>query len=240
MRYSIEDHLGSSCLELDQQAAVISHEGYYPYGGTAWWAARSKADADYKTIRYSGKERDASGLDYYGARYYAGWLGRWVNPDPAENIDGLNRYKMVGNNPIVYTDPSGEEKKKINKDIHMIWIGEAPEKLETQIANINNTAKQASGYKVHLYLETAIKDSYTKILKKLKIHDIIYLRESKLFSDFQRTEIATIYNDFRSGDPKNLAFAADVLRPYIVKELGGMYSDVDDIYEKANTKTQKN
>ncbi|MDP9657870.1 UNVERIFIED_ORG: insecticidal toxin complex protein TccC [Pseudomonas putida] len=239
LRYSIDDHLGSSCLELDQQAAVISHEGYYPYGGTAWWAARSEVDADYKTIRYSGKERDASGLYYYGARYYAGWLGRWINPDPAGDIDGLNRYTMVGNNPIVYTDETGQKKNKINKDIHLIWIGESPEKLAAQVANINNTAKQASGYKVHLYLDTTNKSSYSETLKKLKIHDITHLQDSKLFSDFQKTEIATMYNDFRSGDPRNFAFAADVLRPYIVSQLGGIYSDVDDIYEKTDTKTQK-
>ncbi len=107
VRYSIDDHLGSSCLELDRLAAVISHEGYYPYGGTAWWAARSKVDADYKTIRYSGKELDASGLMYYGLRYLAPWLGRWINPDPLGLVDGLNVYRMVGNNPINFIDVQG-------------------------------------------------------------------------------------------------------------------------------------
>ncbi|CAI8880590.1 insecticidal toxin complex protein TccC [Pseudomonas sp. IT-P171] len=230
LRYSVDDHVGSCSLELDKDAGVISHEGYYPFGGTAWWAARSRVDADHKTIRYSGKEQDACGLYYYGFRYYAPWLGRWVNPDPAGDVDGLNRYGMVGNNPIVYRDSWGTEKKPINKDIHMIWIGEAPEKLAAHIANINNTVKQASGYKVHLYLETAIKDRYSKILTQLNVHDIIYLRDSELFNEFQKTEISTLYNDFRLGDPKNLAYVADTLRPFIVYKLGGMYSDVDDIY----------
>jgi len=239
VRYSIDDHLGSSCLELDQLAAVISHEGYYPYGGTAWWAARSKVDADYKTIRYSGKERDASGLYYYGARYYAGWLGRWINPDPAGNIDGLNFYQMVGNNPIVHIDPSGQQQEEINKVIHMIWIGETPEKLAAHIDNINNIVKQASGYKVHLYLDTTEKDSYSTILKNLKAHDITYLRDSTLYSDFQNTDIATIYNDFRSGDSRNFAFAADVLRIYLVHNSGGVYSDVDDIYVNVNREKQQ-
>ncbi|PMZ01277.1 RHS repeat protein [Pseudomonas sp. FW306-02-F02-AA] len=107
LRYSLDDHLGSSSLEVDKDAAVISHEGYYPYGGTAWWAARSQVDADYKTIRYSGKEQDACGLYYYGFRYYAPWLGRWVNPDPAGTVDGLNLYGMVQNNPIGKVDRRG-------------------------------------------------------------------------------------------------------------------------------------
>ncbi|MBD9614127.1 RHS repeat protein [Pseudomonas sp. PDM02] len=107
LRYCVDDHLGSCSLELDKHAGVISHEGYYPYGGTAWWAARSKVDADYKTVRYSGKERDACGLYYYGFRYFAPWLGRWVNPDPAGSVDGLNLYCFCGNNPVCRTDSDG-------------------------------------------------------------------------------------------------------------------------------------
>jgi RHS repeat-associated protein len=107
-RYRVDDHLGSSCLELDENAGIVSHEGYYPFGGTAWWAARSDIDASYKTVRYSGKERDASGLYYYGRRYYAPWLCRWISPDPAGDVDGLNRFTMVANRPESAVDPDGQ------------------------------------------------------------------------------------------------------------------------------------
>ncbi|MBP1089333.1 MULTISPECIES: RHS repeat domain-containing protein [Pseudomonas] len=107
VRYSLGDHLGSSTLELDQQGGLISQESYYPFGGTAWWAARSAVEAKYKTVRYSGKERDASGLYYYGFRYYAPWLQRWINPDPAGAVDGLNFYAMVGNSPLRNKDIAG-------------------------------------------------------------------------------------------------------------------------------------
>jgi len=107
LRYSLSDHLGSSTMELDHRGALISQESYYPFGGTAWWAARSEIDAKYKTVRYSGKERDASGLYYYGFRYYAPWLQRWINPDPAVNIDGLNLYCFVSNSPISLLDSGG-------------------------------------------------------------------------------------------------------------------------------------
>ena len=108
VRYSVDDHLGSSTLELDQNAQVISEEGYYPFGATAWFARGSEVDVDYKTIRYSGKEMDDSGLYYYGARYYAPWLQRWVSADPAGDVDGLNLYGFVGNNPMLYVDVNGE------------------------------------------------------------------------------------------------------------------------------------
>ncbi|WP_440830751.1 RHS repeat domain-containing protein [Pseudomonas fragariae (ex Marin et al. 2024)] len=113
VRYSLGDHLGSSTLELDQQGGLISQESYYPFGGTAWWAARSAVEAKYKTVRYSGKERDASGLYYYGFRYYAPWLQRWINPDPAGDVDGLNAYNFVSNNPVMLIDKDGRIGERI-------------------------------------------------------------------------------------------------------------------------------
>jgi insecticidal toxin complex protein TccC len=107
LRYSLTDHLDSSTLELDHQGGLISQESYYPFGGTAWWAAQDATEAKYKTVRYSGKERDATGLYYYGFRYYAPWLQRWINPDPAGHADGLNRYIFVHNRPISLYDDQG-------------------------------------------------------------------------------------------------------------------------------------
>ncbi|RON71299.1 RHS repeat-associated core domain-containing protein [Pseudomonas fluorescens] len=107
LRYNLEDHLGSCTMELDQNARVISQEGYYPFGATAWMAADSDIEVSYKFTRYSGKEMDVSGLYYYGARYYAPWLQRWVSADPAGDVDGLNLYGFVGNNPMRYVDTQG-------------------------------------------------------------------------------------------------------------------------------------
>ncbi|WP_228759318.1 RHS repeat domain-containing protein [Pseudomonas neuropathica] len=107
LRYSLSDHLGSCTLELDSAGQVISHERYHPFGTTAWFAGRGEVEASYKTLRYSGKERDATGLYYYGFRYYVAWLQRWLNPDPAKDIDGLNHYRFVRNNPILWVDAEG-------------------------------------------------------------------------------------------------------------------------------------
>jgi insecticidal toxin complex protein TccC len=106
-RYNLADHLGSSSLELDSDAEVISQESYHPYGSTAWFAGRNEVEASYKTVRYSGKEQDATGLYYYGFRYYAPWLQRWINPDPAEKTDGLNFFGMVRNSPLTFQDLEG-------------------------------------------------------------------------------------------------------------------------------------
>jgi RHS repeat-associated protein len=67
----------------------------------------------------TGKERDAeSGNDYFGARYYASSMGRFMSPDwsaKAEPVpyaklndpQTLNLYAYVGNNPLTRTDPTG-------------------------------------------------------------------------------------------------------------------------------------
>ncbi|MNX97773.1 Zinc finger, C2H2 type [compost metagenome] len=48
-----------------------------------------------------------TGLYYYGYRYFAPWLSRWISPDPAGAVDGLNLYGFVGNSPVSFTDSDG-------------------------------------------------------------------------------------------------------------------------------------
>ncbi|MEQ7918040.1 RHS repeat-associated core domain-containing protein [Xanthomonas sp. WHRI 1810A] len=127
IRYGLSDHLGSCALELDQQAQTISHESYYPFGGTSWWAGRSEVEARYKTVRYSGKERDATGLYYYGLRYYAPWLMRWINPDPAGDVDGLNVFRWIKSNPVSGFDDSG---------LMFKWFNEILDPDERKIRNL--------------------------------------------------------------------------------------------------------
>uniref|UniRef100_UPI0010357176 RHS repeat domain-containing protein n=1 Tax=Pseudomonas sp. Sample_10 TaxID=2448269 RepID=UPI0010357176 len=106
-RYHLNDHLGSCTLELDDDGEVISQERYHPFGTTAWFAGRGEVEASYRTVRYSGKERDATGFYYYGFRYYVAWWQRWLNPDPAGDVDGMNLFNMVGNQPVVFRDEQG-------------------------------------------------------------------------------------------------------------------------------------
>jgi len=64
--------------------------------------------------RTTGKERDSeSGNDYFGARYYASSIGRWMSPDlpladqePADP-QSWNLYAYVRNNPLNSIDNDG-------------------------------------------------------------------------------------------------------------------------------------
>jgi RHS repeat-associated protein len=69
------------------------------------------------TSRYTGKERDTeSGNDYFGARYYASSMGRFMSPDPLGNQVAVfsnpqtwNMYSYALNNPLKSVDPTGTD-----------------------------------------------------------------------------------------------------------------------------------
>jgi RHS repeat-associated protein len=110
IRYQFGNHLGSASLELNDIATVISYEEYCPYGSTAYQALDEGIKAASKRYRYTGKERDEeSGFYYYGERYSAPWLGRWVACDPAGLIEGTDLYSFTMNNPLRMVDANGTD-----------------------------------------------------------------------------------------------------------------------------------
>lgn len=112
VRYQFENHLGSSCLETDESATVISYEEFHPYGTTSYQANNGEIKAAYKRYRNTGMERDEeSGLEYHNARYYIPWLARWACPDPSGIKDGLNLFISFHNNPVMFSDPDGNNGK---------------------------------------------------------------------------------------------------------------------------------
>jgi RHS repeat-associated protein len=115
VRYQGADHLGSSRLETDADARVISYEEYHPFGTTAYQAVDKDVIAAARRYRYTEMERDEeSGLEHHGARYYVPWLGRWTAPDKlADQLTG-NRYAYVKNNPVIHFDSNGMSEEPVH------------------------------------------------------------------------------------------------------------------------------
>jgi len=95
---------GPTAGEVEEQCQSL------PFGDNQVCAGPDAAEQ-----HFTGKERDTeSGLDYFGARYYASNMGRFMNPDPlgfhvANNADpqSWNFYSYALNNPLRYFDPTG-------------------------------------------------------------------------------------------------------------------------------------
>jgi RHS repeat-associated protein len=109
-RYQLGNHLESVELELGERGALISYEEYSPYGSTTYQAVRSQTQAP-RRYRFAGKERDEeTGLSYFGARYYAPWLGRWVSCDPEIwDAPAESAYMAFANSPVTMSDPDGRK-----------------------------------------------------------------------------------------------------------------------------------
>ena len=117
-RYQYDNHLGSACLELDDMGQVISYEEYYPFGQTSYYTSSRSIEISLKKYKYCGKEKDEeTGLYYYGMRYYADWLCRFVSVDPLQfEYPHYTPYQYAGNKPISYIDLDGAEEKKIQNE----------------------------------------------------------------------------------------------------------------------------
>ena len=105
--YYHADHLGSTNLVTDSAGEIVSETAYYPFGVVRHEHLAKPTEFD-PHYRFSDKERDEeSGLYYFGARYLAPWLARWVSCDPAGAVDGLNPYAYVGQQPLSRVDRDG-------------------------------------------------------------------------------------------------------------------------------------
>jgi RHS repeat-associated protein len=70
----------------------------------------SKTETVLQPLRFSTKAYDeASGLYYYGYRFYAPLLARWCSRDPLGEKDDLALYAFAKNDPINKFDPLGLE-----------------------------------------------------------------------------------------------------------------------------------
>jgi len=102
--------------------------------------------SDPSPMHFTGKERDAeTGLDYFGARYNASNMGRFMTPDPLGGslVDPqtLNKYAYTRNNPVNLTDPTGLYTCRDDpKDGSSHCASAADVKFEKTLATLRNSS----------------------------------------------------------------------------------------------------
>jgi RHS repeat-associated protein len=109
--YLFGDHLGSTSVSYRVSDGQTLTQRYYAWGGIRP-GPNNALPTDYT---FTGQKLDATGLMYYGARYYDSALGRFLSADTIVPSPGnpqtLNRYSYVLGNPLKYVDPTGHHEE---------------------------------------------------------------------------------------------------------------------------------
>ena len=103
------DPLGTPRQISDQAHNIVWRWDAAPFGDTA---PNQDPDLDGQVfefnLRFPGQVFDAeTGMHYNHFRDYDPGIGRYIESDPAELVDGTNPYVYALNSPIRYTDPYG-------------------------------------------------------------------------------------------------------------------------------------
>lgn len=113
--YFHKDNLGSITNVTDEQGNVIKKYSYDPFGKRKSTLLKSTSEEEtyVKLIKgFTGHEHhDSFGYINAKGRFYNPVIGRFLSADPfiksPNNLQSLNRYSYVLNNPLNLIDPSG-------------------------------------------------------------------------------------------------------------------------------------
>lgn len=125
LHFHLTDPLGTRRVQTAADGSAEENCQSLPFGdalncGVVTGAPATADDAN--RLHFTGKERDTeSGNDYFGARYYAPTMGRFISPDWTAKEEGsdpvpyadltdpqsLNLYSYVKNNPLSNVDKDG-------------------------------------------------------------------------------------------------------------------------------------
>ena len=135
LHFHFTDWLGSRRVQANASTGVIDETCQSLPFGDSFNCSGPGPDAT--ELHFTGKERDTeSGLDYFGARYYASNMGRFMSPDYSDGPDpvpfgdlanpqSLDLYSYVGNNPVDGVDDDG----------HLSCFGQSSTSLASCIGN---------------------------------------------------------------------------------------------------------
>ncbi|MCI0490210.1 MAG: RHS domain-containing protein, partial [Blastocatellia bacterium] len=144
------NHLGSARAMTDSNGNLVYRGQFDPYGQvlTEW---SSSGNNNLNTKKFTGYERDATGLDYANARMYNSGRGRYMQPDAAglnaasfRRPQSLNLYSYVENDPVNRYDPTGRNGISVNP-CSIIFCGSSINDSVTTTASVNSGGIGLSG-----------------------------------------------------------------------------------------------
>jgi RHS repeat-associated protein len=130
--YLTADHLGSTRVMTDASGNPVQCHDYLPFGEEIMAGIGGRTGCYGSSpgtgVLFTGQMRDetwesgapTAGLDYFGARYFSSAQGRFTSPDvPLLDQDpsdpqSWNLYSYVRNNPLIFTDLTGDDCVYVN------------------------------------------------------------------------------------------------------------------------------
>ena len=114
LHFYLNDPLGTRRVQTDYAGVLEQTCSSLPFGDGLACTGSTTAPTEH---HFTGKERDSeSGNDYFGARYYASSMGRFMSPDPlgpwvadVSDPQSWNFYAYGRNNPLINIDPTGTD-----------------------------------------------------------------------------------------------------------------------------------
>ena len=168
--YFVGDHLGTTQMEFSSGGWPVWKGEFSPFGQELDTQATSNH------YKFTGKERDQeNGLDFFGARYYASSMGRWMSPDwsdkpeavPYSSLDNpqsLNLYGYVGNNPLSNRDSNGHfgelEEAELAYEQQIIDSNRRGQQKRAQQQNVGSVARGTYESNTSAYLEANSSGAY--------------------------------------------------------------------------------
>ncbi len=150
--YYHADGNGNITAMVDTNQVVVATYRYDPFGNST---VTSGSLAGINVYRFSSKEIHVnSGMYYYLYRFYDPNLQRWINPDPIQELGGLNLYAFTLNNPVGLFDEDGHQPSNIFQ-IHIpptpppyVWRPGTPPPSVTPLPDPNPGMFPISGNRV--------------------------------------------------------------------------------------------
>ena len=111
--YYYQKNIQGDIVRIYNNSGTLYGEYRYDAWGKCTIVTDISGIATINPFRYRGYYLDnETGLCYLNSRYYDPAVGRFLSPDSLEYLEpedlgGLNLYSYCGNNPVMYTDPSG-------------------------------------------------------------------------------------------------------------------------------------
>ncbi|MGI6494683.1 MAG: RHS repeat-associated core domain-containing protein [Kiritimatiellia bacterium] len=167
------DNNGNIIAYADESGAIVAEYTYDAFGRTI---AATGSLADAFRHRFSTKYYDAEiGLYYYGYRFCAPELMRWLSRDPIGERGGANVYAFTANSPLERVDPLGlkwivrrEGASQADADCKCDNVEALAVKIGLDVNDYQKWLSPADGY--------ALPSSTTKLMpdRKFRIPNTVY------------------------------------------------------------------